>query len=149
MRYIRIIFLLCFILPTLIFSQGFSEEINCNECLDISIYYRNNIDSLSISDISNFLLCFDNQCSNNVELAEFKNGFIFILLKEKTDLTLSAFEKFKIQLPWDNICKEISQPVFEWIDVKETLRKVEDVSEYDKVKKDVIKALEEAVEKSN
>ena len=124
-------------------------EIDCNVCLDASIYVRKHIDSLSIDDIFAFLLCFDNQCLNNVELVEFKNGLIFMLLNEKTILMLNTFDKYKRQIPWDNICKEITQPVNDGIDVKEIRKKIEAISGYDNVKRDVIKALDKAIIKSN
>jgi len=97
--------------------------------------------------VSNFLSCFDDKkYMNNAELRQYSNEVLYKLLEIYPKLTLEIMSKNKSKIYWKIICNEIANPIiYSDMDViKGIIRKINSISGYDNVKKDVLDALNTA-----
>ena len=133
------------------FAQDRFEEIDA--CLTLIHQVNVSIKESQIEtdagkkNVSDFLLCFDNKYSNAAELGEYSNEVLFKLLENYPKLTLEIMSKNKNQISWKLICQEIANPIIvsEVNIISGISKKIEAISGYDNVKKDVLDALKQAI----
>ena len=129
---------------SVIYNKNIPKGIDCSTCMDSTALLKTKIikeDVIKVSFVYHFLLCFSSSCKNNVELSEYSNEVLLLLLKEYPELSLKTFSKYRKKIQWDYICTEIAKPVNDSINPNEILKKIETIYGYDDVKKDVINAL--------
>ena len=133
-----------------LFAQSASIE-ECEACINLTYQVDTLMEvskiqtSKSKEVIFRFLLCFDTKYSNAAELVQYSDEVLFKLLKDYPNLILEIMSKNKTQIPWKNICDQIAHPINDGINLNDILKKIEPISGYDNVKKDVIDALKKAI----
>ncbi len=139
----RLIFLTLLTFTTLTI---YGQEIN--KC-DLSFLYGKQIGQLTKNEIKSFLLTFDNTCKNNVEYSEGSNGLLFILLDKQTELTLQTIEEYKKSISLDLILSELTSPINDGFDIRDIIKKVQNVQVGIELKSNVVDNLKVAEGKMN
>lgn len=82
----------------------------CTKCdIDKVAIAAENIDSLTLGVVTNFLCTFDRSCRNNVEFSEWSNEILFQILKKSPHLFFQAIKKKQVNT--ELLIDEIENPI--------------------------------------
>lgn len=136
-----VVVLACVILVN---SALFAQEIKkCDG--DVIQYAQFRAGKLTKSDMKNFLLTFGKECDNNVELSEFSNEVLFLVLSRQTKLTLKTIEKEETQLDLEAILDDLNAPISDMISVEKILIKAKKIKMESRLKNRIVESLNTAV----
>lgn len=118
------------------------ELIDSNRCnLDIVLEIDEDLDNLTDKQINLFLYSFDKSCANNAEFGEYSNEMLFKVLNKYPELVAKNMLKEGIQK--DVILEELSSPVSELSNIKDTYNAVLKAKIKEDIKGELLKALKE------
>jgi hypothetical protein len=125
-------------------NKDYNLRIDCDSCLigKFRMLFTDN-QARSEKRISDFLLCCNSNCFNNVEFSEFSNALLFVLLQNNASIIVSILEQndsINIQF----ILSELQSPVNEGIDIEKTIGSVESVKMKSTLKDKILEALKNA-----
>jgi len=120
----------------------------CQKC-DISKVklIHENIDSLTLEIVEDFLCTLDRSCINNVEFSEWSNETIFTILINAPALFFQVMDKGKINSVL--ILSEIETPIHDLIDLQKVYNNVKAVSTETELKNNVLKSVIKAASNIN
>lgn len=122
---------------------------NCIRCkIDAIKEVKNNIDNLTEEQAYNFLCCIDESCSNNVEFTEFSNEILYLLLYKRPELVLRILN-IHSNISLNYIKKQLENPVNDKIDLYNVYKSIEDVGNYEAMKKELLSSIQLAMDKYN
>lgn len=125
-----------------------NKEIDCKECFEIAKDVRANINNLSDKKVYAFLQCYNKTCFTNVELSEFGNELLYMLLIKDPELVLRVLANH-LDLSIDFICNDLENPLNEGIDVNKAYEQVSNIQEYKNMKEQILKSIKIAIDKNN
>lgn len=121
----------------------------CDKCkIEFVKEVKINIDNLTEEQAYNFLCCIDESCTNNVEFTEFSNEMLYLLLYKKPELALRILS-MNSNISLEYIKKQLENPVNDKIDVNNVYKNIENVGNYESVKKELLSSIKLAIEKYN
>lgn len=121
---------------------------DCKECFEIAKDVRASMNNLTDGEVYAFLQCYNKTCFTNVELSEFGNELLFMLLIKDPELVLRVLTNH-LDLSIDFICHDLENPLNEGINVNKAYEQVANVQEYRNMKKRILKAIKIAIDKNN
>lgn len=122
---------------------------NCIKCkIDAVKEVKNNIDNLTEEQAYNFLCCIDESCSINVEFTEFSNEILYLLLYKRPELALKILS-IHSNISLNYLRKQLENPINDKIDVNNVYKSIEDVGNYEAMKKELLSSIQIAIDKYN
>lgn len=95
----------------------------CNTNLVLNIH--ENLDSLTVKEIINFLKVFSIKCRNNVEFSEFSNEVLFEVMDRQPDNFIKAICETQSDIDYQIIYDEIKSPLHDLIPLDKIKQSVE------------------------
>lgn len=124
-----------------------AKEQDCSECFEIAKDVRATINNLSDKKVYEFFQCYNKTCFTNIELSEFCNELLYIILIKDPELVLRVLSNH-LDLAIDFICFDIENPLHDGIDVNKAYQQVFKIKEYEQMKERILKAIKIAIVKN-
>ena len=121
------------------------EDVSTKCSIEIVANTKNNINTLTESQLLLFLKSFDSTCQTNVEYSQFSNETLFEVLQSQTELIINCIEKYHSQIQYDIIISKLSNPIHDGFDLVKIKEKVEQIDEETKTKRNILESLDKAI----
>ena len=115
------------------------DDKRCN--IDIVLEVDEEIEALNDKQINLFLYSFDKSCANNVEFGEYSNEVLFKVIGKYPELV--ALNLVKEGINKTVIYEELSSPVSELSNIKDTYNTILESNIDESIKKELLNALKE------
>ena len=112
----------------------------CN--IDFVLEIHENLDSLTVKKIIEFLKVFSIECRNNVEFSEFSNEVLFEVMDRQPDNFIKAICETQADIEYQIIYDEIKSPLHDLIPLDKIKKGVESSSQRCERIDSVLKALD-------
>jgi hypothetical protein len=137
-----------FIIFNILIGHNLFSQINYHCNLEYVKQADINSTKLNNKLIKEFLLTFHKDCSNNVEYIEYSNETLFEILNSNPSLVLQVINDNIGKIEYKLILQAIENPIHDKIDLKKVKANVNSVEKDSKIKRDIISALNKALEKN-
>jgi len=120
--------------------------IDCNKCsVEILAKTEARLNNLSHQEMQMFFCTMDESCKSNIEFSEFSNELLFKVFASQAALSMKI-----LSVTEENARKAILEELTvgnESVDLKETYTKISNTRGHNKIKKQVLKSLQSAIDK--
>ncbi|MGE5457590.1 MAG: hypothetical protein ACM3RX_04485 [Methanococcaceae archaeon] len=124
-------------------SQGGDTTTFTFKCnVDFVLEIHENLDSLTVNEIIEFLKVFSIECRNNAEFSEFSNEVLFEVMDRQPDKFIKAICETQADVEYQLIYDEIKSPVHDLIPINKIKKSIESVPQRCERIDSVIKSLD-------
>lgn len=125
-----------------------SLDKECDRCIEIVKTTKKQADSLKSQMIKDFLCCYNETCTTNIELSEFYNDVFFLVLSKSPNLVIRELDENK-NISINVILNIVENPISDKIDLMSIYKKVKEVKENKNTRDRLLNSLNISIKKLN